>query len=66
MLKTYIIIDFSVSIDKNLNDKDDWEFFEEAFNNADKNFMKKVKKLHPNLTPNDLRTYIVKTLLLTS
>ena len=42
-------------IDKNLNDKDDWEFFEEAFNNADKNFMKKVKKLHPNLTPNDLR-----------
>lgn len=42
-------------IDKNLNDKDDWEFFVEAFNNADKNFMKKVKKLHPNLTPNDLR-----------
>lgn len=42
-------------IDKNLNDADDWSFFEEAFNNADKNFMKKIKKIHPSLTPNDLR-----------
>lgn len=42
-------------IDKNLNNTDDWKLFQEAFNNADKNFLKKVKDKHPNLTPNDLR-----------
>jgi DNA-binding CsgD family transcriptional regulator len=42
-------------IDKNLNNTDDWKMFQEAFNNADKNFLKKVKKKHSNLTPNDLR-----------
>ena len=42
-------------IDKNLNNKDDWKFFEEAFNNADKDFLKKVKDTHPSLTNNDLR-----------
>lgn len=42
-------------IDKNLNNTDDWKFFEEAFNNADKDFLKKIKEKHPNLTPNDLR-----------
>ena len=42
-------------IDKNLNNKDDWKFFEEAFNNADKDFLKKVKSTHPSLTNNDLR-----------
>ena len=42
-------------IDKNLNNTDDWKFFQEAFNNADKDFLKKVKALHPTLTPNDLR-----------
>ena len=42
-------------IDKNLNNTDDWKLFQEAFNNADKNFLKKVKNLHPLLTPNDLR-----------
>jgi len=42
-------------IDKNLNNTDDWKFFEEAFNNADKDFLKKMKKLHPKLTSNDLR-----------
>ena len=42
-------------IDKNLNNTDDWKMFQEAFNNADKNFLKKVKSKHPNLTPNDLR-----------
>jgi DNA-binding CsgD family transcriptional regulator/ligand-binding sensor domain-containing protein len=43
------------TIDKNINNDDDWKFFEDAFNNADKNFLKKIKSLHPNLTPNDLR-----------
>ena len=43
------------TIDKNLNNTDDWKFFQEAFNNADKDFLKKIKSLHPDLTPNDLR-----------
>ena len=42
-------------IDKNLNNKEDWKFFEEAFNHADKDFFKKVKEIHPELTSNDLR-----------
>jgi AraC family transcriptional regulator, chitin signaling transcriptional activator len=42
-------------IDKNLNVNSDWELFQEAFNNADKDFLKKVKEKHPSLTPNDLR-----------
>ena len=42
-------------IDKNLNNKDDWKHFEEALNNLDKDFLKKLKTRHPELTPNDLR-----------
>ncbi|WP_445752718.1 triple tyrosine motif-containing protein [Polaribacter sp.] len=42
-------------IDKNLNNTDDWKLFQEAFNNADKKFLKKIKSNHPDLTPNDLR-----------
>ena len=42
-------------IDKNLNNNDDWYLFEEAFNNADKDFLKKIKSFHPTLTSNDLR-----------
>ena len=42
-------------IDKNINNTDDWKFFEEAFNNADKDFLKKVKAKHPSLTSNDLK-----------
>jgi DNA-binding CsgD family transcriptional regulator len=42
-------------IDKNLNHTSNWELFQEAFNNADKDFLKKVKEKHPSLTPNDLR-----------
>lgn len=47
-------------IDKNLNNTDDWQLFEEAFNNADKDFLKKIKQAHPELTSNDLRlcTYL--------
>lgn len=43
------------SIDKNINSKDDWQFFEEAFNNADKDFFKKLKENHPALTHNDFK-----------
>lgn len=42
-------------IDENLNDTKDWEFLEEAFNHADKDFLRKLKTTHPELTPNDLR-----------
>ncbi|WP_445384821.1 helix-turn-helix transcriptional regulator [Robiginitalea sp. IMCC44478] len=42
-------------IDRDLNQSDDWELFKEAFNNADQKFLKKLKKAHPNLTPNDIR-----------
>ena len=42
-------------INKNLKKNDDWEFFEDAFNNADKDFFKELKAKHPKLTNNDLR-----------
>lgn len=42
-------------IDKNLKHNNDWELFQEAFNNADSEFLKKVKTLHPSLSPSDLR-----------
>jgi DNA-binding CsgD family transcriptional regulator len=42
-------------INKNLKQNNDWEFFQEAFNNADSEFLKKAKTLHPNLSPNDLK-----------
>jgi DNA-binding CsgD family transcriptional regulator/uncharacterized membrane-anchored protein YhcB (DUF1043 family) len=43
------------TIDRNINNEDDWKFFEDAFNNADKDFLKIIKKIHPELKPNDLR-----------
>ncbi|SEK26115.1 Y_Y_Y domain-containing protein [Aquimarina amphilecti] len=47
-------------IDRNLNNKDDWNHFVEAFNSVDKDFLKKLKAKHDNLTPHDLRfcTYL--------
>jgi len=43
------------TIDRNINNADDWKFFEDAFNNADKDFLKKIKGMHTELTANDLR-----------
>ena len=43
------------TIDRNINNEDDWKFFESAFNNADKDFLKKVKEKHSELSANDLR-----------
>ncbi|RRO11917.1 helix-turn-helix and ligand-binding sensor domain-containing protein [Flavobacteriaceae bacterium 14752] len=54
------------TIDNNLNDTDDWKFFEEAFNNADKDFFKKLKDKHSSLTPNDLKLCAYLRLNLTS
>jgi len=43
------------TINDNINSNKDWQFLEEALNNADKDFFKKLKEVHPKLTPNDLR-----------
>ncbi|NNK70744.1 MAG: LuxR family transcriptional regulator [Flavobacteriaceae bacterium] len=42
-------------IDKSINRNDDWEMFMKAFNHADRKFLKKLKKVHPNLSPNDIK-----------
>jgi AraC family transcriptional regulator, chitin signaling transcriptional activator len=43
------------TIDKDISEEDNWKFFREAFNNADKDFFKKSNPNHPNLTANDLK-----------
>ena len=43
------------TINKNINLGDSWNIFKEAFDNTDKDFLKKMKMAHPTLTPNDLR-----------
>ena len=48
-------VDVIKVIDKNLRNNNDWDFFKEAFNNADKDFLNKIKGLHPDLTANDLK-----------
>src|SRR5680860_1374916 len=37
------------TIDKDINEEDNWNYFKEAFNNADRDFFKKIKSLHPQL-----------------
>lgn len=43
------------TIDRNIDEAETWSLFKEAFENADRDFFKKAKKLHPELTPNDLK-----------
>lgn len=43
------------TINNNITEEDSWKIFKEAFDNADKDFLKRIKQLHPLLTPNDLR-----------
>ena len=43
------------SINKDIKEDDTWHIFKEAFDKADNDFLKKMKLLHPTLTPNDLR-----------
>lgn len=43
------------TISRNITEDSSWNVFKEAFDNADKDFLKKVKAAHPSLTPNDLR-----------
>ncbi len=42
-------------IEKSLKQNDDWEMFKEAFDNADRKFLKNLNKAHPNLSPNDIK-----------
>ena len=42
-------------INKNINEEDSWNVFKDAFDNVDKDFLKKLKVAHTTLTPNDLR-----------
>ncbi|WP_299106884.1 triple tyrosine motif-containing protein [uncultured Winogradskyella sp.] len=43
------------TINSSINDTSDWDLFEKAFNNVDKEFMQRIKAIHPSITPNDLR-----------
>lgn len=43
------------TINKNISEDNAWNVFKEAFDSADKDFLKKVKQAHTSLTPNDLR-----------
>nr|WP_315240249.1 triple tyrosine motif-containing protein [uncultured Flavobacterium sp.] len=43
------------TINDNITEEDSWKVFKEAFDNADKDFLKRIKLIHPLLTPNDLR-----------
>ena len=42
-------------IDENLEGNTDWTTFQKAFDNTDRDFLKKLKELHPLLTPSDLK-----------
>ena len=54
------------TIDKDINEEDNWNFFKKAFSNADKDFLKKLKDLHPELTSSDLKLCAYLRLNLTS
>jgi AraC family transcriptional regulator, chitin signaling transcriptional activator len=53
-------------IKENLSGDSDWEIFQEAFNQADRDFLKKIKDTHPLLTPNDLKLCVYLRLNLSS
>lgn len=43
------------TINRNITEDDSWNVFKEAFDNADKDFLKKIKTAHSSLTPSDLK-----------
>ncbi|MFT6731628.1 MAG: AraC family chitin signaling transcriptional activator, partial [Glaciecola sp.] len=43
------------TINKNITGSDSWSVFKEAFENTDKEFLKKIKSSHRSLTSSDLR-----------
>ncbi|MGF1636269.1 MAG: triple tyrosine motif-containing protein [Cyclobacteriaceae bacterium] len=42
-------------INRNLTGDEDWQVFESNFDQAHENFLKRIRKLYPELTPKDLR-----------
>lgn len=43
------------TINRNITQDDSWDVFKEAFDNVDNDFLKKIKAIHPSLTPSDLK-----------
>ena len=54
------------TINRNITEDHSWNVFKEAFDNADKDFLKKIKAAHPSLTPSDLKLCAYLRLNLTS
>lgn len=48
------------SINREIENEESWEMLKNAFENVDKDFIQKIYKKHPGLTPNDLKlcTYL--------
>jgi len=42
-------------IDENISNRDDWQIFKVHFDAANSDFLERLKKIHNNLTPSDLR-----------
>ena len=53
-------------IEENTDKNGGWKSFQDAFNNVDRDFLKKLKELHPALTPNDLKLCVYLRLNLSS
>lgn len=54
------------TINKNITEDDSWNVFKEAFDSVDKDFLKRIKAKHPNLSPSDLKLCAYLRLNLTS
>jgi DNA-binding CsgD family transcriptional regulator len=54
------------TVNKSLNQNQNWEIFKETFENIDTEFFKNLKKRHSNLSPNDLKVCAYLRLNLTS
>lgn len=54
------------TINKNITEDDSWNVFKEAFDSVDKDFLKRIKTKHPNLSPSDLKLCAYLRLNLTS
>jgi len=53
-------------IDRNLSSRNDWQIFKFHFDAANSDFLEKLKNLHQNLTPSDLRFCALLRMNLTS
>ncbi|GJH39769.1 hypothetical protein RCZ04_03190 [Capnocytophaga sp. HP1101] len=53
-------------VEDNINSEGDWEHFQDIFNQTDRDFLNRLKALHPDLTPNDIKLCIYLRLNLSS